>query len=637
MHVRIVTVIPLSKSLPKDSLDYFSSKEISLGDLVEIPIRKQTHKAIVVAISDAKEQKAELKEAGFQLRPIKKVIGPSPFDAQFLKTLTELQKYYIGNTSQFFSESISQVILDSVESLKKPDFEIKKNEFKKETLVLQKPLNERIGFYKTLIRESFAKGESVRFIVPTIQDANILFETLSKGIQDYSFLIHSKKNQKQIIESWNTIVSKDHPICIIHTPQFLCIPRHDTGVIILEQENSHHFQSNKRPYIDGRILTELFARIHNTKLIMSDTLLRTETLVRQQNQELGTVDNLFFRIDSPAEHIVVDMRKEEHKGEILSSEVAKQIAETYRQGKKILLFALRPGLATTTICNDCGTTQTYKGSPLTLHSNPDTGERFFKSKKYNKEFRTNVVCHNCSSWNLQALGIGTETVESLVTKNNQNLTVFRIDQNQNHTPKQIKTTLEKFEKHEGGAILITSQIGIPYLSQNISLSCIVSLDSLFNIPQFNMYEKITHIIMDISSKTTETCFLQTRFADQKITSILQSKKLFDFFEYDMEERKFWEYPPFSTIIKMSYEGPKKEVSLIENYLKKTFEGYEFYTYHSRGTSETKTLTHVIIKVPAKFWPFPWEKGTQEETKKLKEKLDIFPPSWSIAINPQNIL
>lgn len=636
MNVHIVTVIPLSTSLPKDSLEYFSTKEIFLGDIVEIPIRKQTHKAIVTEIKDVKNQKSILKDANFQLKAIKKIIGPSPFDSSFLKTLEGLKQYYVGGMSQIFSESISQIILDNLKKLSLVESQTQKKEFKTEKLILQQPWSERVSFYKALVRESFAKGESVRFIAPTIQDVESIFETLAKGIQDYCFIFHSKQTPKQVINSWNGVAASKHPVCIIQTPQFLCVPRQDTGVIVLEKENSHHYQSNRRPYIDGRILTELFTRVSNIKYIMSDTLLRTETLMRHQNQELGAINNLFFRINSSCEHKVIDMRKEELAYKFLSKEVLESISEAYKEKKKILLFTLRPGLATIIVCNDCGTTQTYKGTPLTLHTNPATGERFFKSKKYNEEFRTNIVCSNCNGWNLRALGVGTETIEELLKEKGFN--VSRIDQNHNHTIKQIKEMISSFEENEQGSILISTQLGIPYLTKEVDISCIVSLDSLFNIPQFNMYEKITHIIMDISTKTKNTCFIQTRFADQKITSILQSKKLFDFFEYDMEERKFWEYPPFTTIIKMTYEGPTKEIPILEKYIKKVFDEYEYYSYHTRGKSDSKTLTSIILKIPEHTWFLPWVTSkSKEKMDILRQKLEHFPPSWSISINPQNIL
>lgn len=638
MNVRIVTVIPLSASLPKDYLDYFSTKEISIGDIVEIPIRKQTHKALVVDINEAKNQKAELKDAGFSLKAIKKNLGPAPFNPKFLLSIQKLQEYYIGTKSQIFSDLIPQVILENIEKLTKPKDDEHRPGFSQEKLIFQQPLQERISYYKTLIRESFAKNESIRIVAPTIQDIKILENDLSKGISERVFVLHSKKTKKQIIEHWNTIQSTEHPICIIHTPSYFCIPRHDISVVILEKENSPHYQSNKRPHIDGRIFVELISRLQNKKLIVSDTLLRTETLVRQQRQDFGILGNLFFRIDSEAEHIIVDMKNSPKDQAILSKEVLDEIRSYSASNKKVLLFALRSGLSSTTVCNDCGTTQTYKGSPLSLLTDPKTGNRILKSKKYNEEFRSNVVCGNCESWNLASVGIGTEKVEEILQEEIPNTPVTRIDQNINNTPKKIQETLDSFFSQEGKGILITSQISLPYLAdRKVSMACIVSFDSLFNIPQFNMYEKIIHIIMQLSSVSEQKLFIQTRYSDQKISSVLQSKKLLEFFEYDVQERQYWEYPPFSNIVKMSYEGPKKETKLIEKYIEDNFKNFEFYIYHTPTKSDKVSETHVVLKTKLEDIPFPWDKKPKAENAlKLREKLNFFPPSWVISINPQNM-
>lgn len=638
MNVQILTVIPLSKSLPKDHLTYFSSKDIAVGDIVEIPIKKKLYKALVTDIETAQNKKALLKDASFKLRAIKKNFGPSPFSPFFIETLHKLSRYYIGSKAQIFSEMIPEPLLHNLHKLKPDEREETKAEFTKERLLFQQPWNERISFYKTLIRESFAKGESVRFVVPTIQTAKMFEEELSKGIKEYCFVFHSKKTSKMLCDDWNTVVSTNHPVCLIHTPAFLAVPRKDCEVLVLEDENSPYYQGNKRPYVDGRIMTELFARTKNVKYIVADTLLRTETLERQKQGAFTIQGHLYFRIESSCEHAVVDMRNDENKKQIIDRGVMRHIHDYLRLGKKVILFALRPGLATTTVCNDCGTTQTYKGSPLTLHIHPETKERYFKSKKYNEIFRSNIVCSECGSWNLEALGIGTEKVEQLFEEYNIGSPIFRIDQNQNNTPKQIEETMRAFEETEGGAILVTSQIALPYLKQKVSLSCIVSLDSLFNIPQFNMYEKIMHIIMELSIQTEERMYVQTRYKDQKIISVIQSKKLLDFVEYDIEERKFWEYPPFANIIKMTYEGPNKEVAILERYIKKTFDGLPLYLYHTESRKKDYTETVIVLKTPGDAWPMPWTEAKDKETyANLKKKLDFLPPSWSIWINPQNFL
>lgn len=639
MKVSVVTVIPLSLGLPKDHLNYFTTKEISLGSIVEVPLRKQTIKALVVGIEDASKQKAELKDAEFSLRPIKTNLGPSPFSQSFFKTLFLSQNYFLGNLSQIFSNSVPQVLIEHILDLPRTaeNQERVKKSFTQEKLIFQNSWKERINFYKTYIRESFARGESVRFFVPTIQEANLLEAEIQKGIQEFVLVFHSKKTEKKILEQWNTVISSSHPLCIIHTPQFLCLPREDCGTYILEFESSPHYRQNKKPYIDGRVLVEFFARINNTKLIVADSLLRTETLTRHKNQEFGTLGNLVFRIDSEAEHCIIDMRKTKLSNPIVSDIVMQEIENYYKAGKKIVLFALRSGLATTTICNDCGTTVTHKGIPLTLHTDPKTGVRFFKSRKHNEVFRSNIVCSVCKSWNLVPLGVGTEKIEEILKEKNPSYKIIRLDQNQNNTTKQQKESIQKFYNETNGSILITSPLGIQHLQKNVDMTCIVSLDTLFNIPQYNMYETIMQSIMNLSTRTSDKLYIQTRYGDQKIISIIENKKLLNFFEYDYQERKEWLYPPFSTLIKMTYQGPTTEKLLLEKYIKKTFKDTEFFLYHTKGFQDSKTITHIILKLKNELWPLPWNNSNNEEkTKEIQEKLKLFPESWSIIVNPHNL-
>jgi primosomal protein N' len=147
-----------------------------------------------------------------------------------------------------------------------------------------------------------------------------------------------------------------------------------------------------------------------------------------------------------------------------------------------------------------------------------------------------------------------------------------------------------------------------------------------------------HIVMDLSLITQEKLYIQTRHADQNIVSILQNKRLKDFFEYDYEERKSWEYPPFSTIIKMTYDGPRSESITVQNYLEKQFGMYELHVYHSKSGQPENLTTHAVLKISNTLWPLPNKtKADSEETANFRRKLQIFPQSWTIIVNPHNIL
>ena len=65
--MKIIDVIPIAKGIPQEKLSYFTSKDVSVGALVSVPVIKKNIPAIVSAVSDAKESKISLKDSSFTM------------------------------------------------------------------------------------------------------------------------------------------------------------------------------------------------------------------------------------------------------------------------------------------------------------------------------------------------------------------------------------------------------------------------------------------------------------------------------------------------------------------------------------------------------------------------------------------
>src|SRR5680860_529358 len=110
--MKILSVIPLKKSILKGNLTYFSSLDIPVGSIVSVPLRNKKTLGLVVATEDLSQEKSNVKKMNFNLKKETKNI-------------------------------------------------------KAEKLLFQYPFEERMSIYKTLIRESFAKRKSVFIVLPT--------------------------------------------------------------------------------------------------------------------------------------------------------------------------------------------------------------------------------------------------------------------------------------------------------------------------------------------------------------------------------------------------------------------------------------------------------------------------------------
>ena len=78
----IIEVIPIAKGIGTDTLSYFTSKEVSIGAVVLIPLRKKIIKGIVTSIRPALDIKSEIRGAPFAMKKLETVKGMEFFRSQ---------------------------------------------------------------------------------------------------------------------------------------------------------------------------------------------------------------------------------------------------------------------------------------------------------------------------------------------------------------------------------------------------------------------------------------------------------------------------------------------------------------------------------------------------------------------------
>ena len=308
--MKTVTVIPLKKGIWKEDLTYFTAKDVKNGSIVTIPFRKKNILGLVISVEDVSGDKMNIKDLDFNLRKIVNIKDSSIIAPEFLESALLISKSFIVNKNVAVASLIPAVFIEhydkislslKIDSALTLDDKNNPPKIKTEKLLLQLPIHERISIYKTLIRESFASKKSVFIVLPTERDIETYFETLGKGIEQFTFKIHSGISTKKTLTIIKEASNSVHPVLILGTAPYLVIPRTDMGVIILEHENSNAYRRVVRPHLDLRVFTETYATKINARFIMSDTLLRFETLARRDTDSLQSMHPLSFRIDFDGE------------------------------------------------------------------------------------------------------------------------------------------------------------------------------------------------------------------------------------------------------------------------------------------------------------------------------------------------
>jgi len=168
--MRVLEVIPISRGITSETLSYFTGSDISVGSIVKVPLRKRVIPALVISVKEVEESKSEIKNYPYQLKKIEKIKSFNLLKKEFVQTAQKIADYYAGGTGSVLSSIIPKFFIENTENLKiQNELEEEKNIIP-EKFVIQANDEDRYTHYKSIIREEFAKGYSVFFCLPTIQD-----------------------------------------------------------------------------------------------------------------------------------------------------------------------------------------------------------------------------------------------------------------------------------------------------------------------------------------------------------------------------------------------------------------------------------------------------------------------------------
>ncbi len=652
----IATVIPLTKGFQREELTYFTGKEISIGSIVHIPLRKKIVDGIVINIEDASDIKSEVKGADFELRKIESVVGPAPFAQTFFTTCEKMKDYSLGTTGNVVNAMLPALFLERYSELVKvtpPEITTNGIKIKNEKVIFQALLADRLSWYRTLIRESFAKKESVFICVPTAYDINHFYTAFSKGIEKYVYKFHSDIPKKTLIADYNTVVSESHPVLIVGTGPFLSIPRHDIKTIIIEHESAGAYKQMSRPFIDMRTFAEVMAGISGSKYIIGDTLLRPETLHRHDTGELGEVASPLFRLPTVERQIIVDMTQEvDEKGlhtfSVFGETTKKMISYALDHKENIFLFTLRKGLAGVTVCHDCGHTLlcSHCSAPVVLYGSKqktatkDEKNRIFMCNKCGRKETTETRCPKCESWNLTPLGIGTDRVVEELKELYGDAHVVQIDKETANTEKEIRILTDSFYE-KPGSILVGTEMAFASIRDKVTHSAIISIDGLLSIPSFNINQKMLHIIEKLHSVTERNLLIQTRISDNTVLKHVLSGNVLPLYREDLKEREQYGYPPFKRLIKITFRGTAKESEKAREYLESELGKYDPQIFSAFiGKVRGEYVTNTVIKLDPKIWALPFVISSERdkaEHEALFETLRSLPPSFSVNTDPEDLL
>lgn len=662
----IVKIIPIAKGLPENYFSYFSKENISIGTLVEIKIRNRKLMGIVSSINEVKNEKINLKTQNYSLKKIERVVKENFIEEKLFKSIIETAILIGAKESEILDNYLPEFFFENINLFIKnnEDYRIKKNKIhtkKSNPDLLVEDIIERFEKYNKKIKSNLNNNQSTVIFFPTINDIEYAAKYFKKNLAKENILIlHSKQTKKEIKEHTEKI-NNSNTLVILSTPSILpFVLKENINLfsVIIEKENSFNYYSNQaKRQIDSRELLKKLAQDIDLDITLGGNILSLESYQKASNSiEIKKCENRFLLIDlvKEKENSRDEIKNRSKRIKEESNEYSKiyfadkfvQELENIKKNKKgkIFIYTKRKGLASETICSDCNSV--FKCNkcerPYTLFKENKDKDRVYictscKDKiqlNKNKEFS----CKNCGSWRMQTLGVGVEGIEENLKKAGWN--TYILDSKNIKNKKEAIQIIDSWQK-EKMAILVGTDLALNFLNRdmNIDLAGIISIDSLFSIPEINIDEKIMSLALDIDEKCNYegNILIETRLRDNEIWEYIINADKEKFLKEELELRNQLSLPPYSVILKFNIEKKNLKVkNNLEKILDQIFKEERLKPLNIGWKIEKKTESHIgIIIVDRKYWETKDSKNNLTPTNFAK-KIHTLLTDFRLEINPQNV-
>jgi len=415
--------------------------------------------------------------------------------------------------------------------------------------------------YVELIEEQLAKGKQVLFLIPEIALTTQLIDRLSAFFGEQIGVYHSKFNQNERVEIWNTVLANDPTKfrLIIGARSSVFLPFQELGLIIVDEEHENTFkQTDPSPRYNARDASIVLAHLHNAKVLLGTATPSIESYFNAKSGKYGLVElsERYLGLQMP-EILCANLRSEKKNQSMqshFSGLLLGNIQEALARDEQVILFQNRRGYTPMWSCEVCAWTPRCKNCDVSLTYHKQTNSL---KCHYCSHISPPVgSCAACGSNRLKMVGFGTEKIEDELSLLLPNVVIQRLDLDSTRSKNAYETILNEFENRQIHVLVGTQMITKGLDFDNVGLVGVLDADMLLNRPDYRAFERAFQLMVQVAGRAGRKnkkgkVIIQTSNPDHWVLERVKEHDFKGFYETEIQERKLFFYPPYYKIIDLT--------------------------------------------------------------------------------------
>ena len=414
--------------------------------------------------------------------------------------------------------------------------------------------------YVRFIKEMLDKQKQVLYLVPEIALTTQLITRMRKYFGEQVLVFHSRFSDRERVETWLKLIENpETPYLVIGARSSLVLPFQNLGFVIVDEEHETSFkQFDPAPRYHARDTAILLANLNKAKVLLGSATPSIEAYTNALAGKFGLATMTKRHADLPMPEIqCVDLKRARNKKEMhghFSHELIEEIKETLANKKQVILFQNRRGFSTMIQCQNCAHVNQCKNCDisLTYHKHIDMLRCHYCG--YTRQVPSR--CPACGSYEVKALGFGTEKLEDDLKLMIPEANIKRMDLDTTRKKNAYLNLITEFEDGEIDILIGTQMVTKGLDFENVALVGILNADSLLNFPDFRSHERAFQLMAQVAGRAGRKgqrgkVLIQTADPYHNIIRKVMDNDYSKMYEDERYERKNFKYPPYYRMVKLT--------------------------------------------------------------------------------------
>ena len=487
------------------------------------------------------------------------LIAESGSGAAALKSLTDKDIFFVEKrpVSRLSSDGEVFDINFELSEHQKAALQQVKTQFEAKEVVLLHGVTAagKTQLYIKLIEEAIADGGQVLFLLPEIALTTQIVERIKLYFGHKIGVYHSKFNDNERVEIWNKVLNGAYQV-VLGARSAVLLPFSDLKLIVVDEEHENSYkQYDPAPRYQARDAAIYLAHLHKAKVVLGSATPSLESYYNAKTDKYGLVElkERFGGVQLPLQEVVsiAEETKRKKMTSYFTSVLIDDIAEVLEKKEQVILFQNRRGYATILICATCGYAPKCVNCDVSLTFHKSSGKLHCHYCGYHQSSIN--VCPACGSVHVEQKGFGTERIEEELSLIFPDAKIARLDLDSTRTKNGMQQIISDFQEKKNDILIGTQMVAKGLDFENVSLIGVINADTLLNFPDFRAFERSYQLLAQVAGragrrdKQGKVC-IQAYADDHRIIKQVISNDYEQMYEDELEERKQFNYPPFSRLI-----------------------------------------------------------------------------------------